>query len=78
VAQKVLKYSKIAQNSILGLFQSVLSFLSKFFSKDKYDLGRASVIKHKIKMRYGQPLHARQFRFLLLTKRLFLIMWTSC
>jgi hypothetical protein len=31
-------------------------------SKDKYDLGRASVIKHKIKMRDGQPLHARQFR----------------
>jgi hypothetical protein len=31
-------------------------------SKDKFDLGRASVIKHKIKMRDGQPLHARQFR----------------
>jgi hypothetical protein len=31
-------------------------------SKDKFDLGRASVIKHKIKMRTGQPLHARQFR----------------
>jgi hypothetical protein len=31
-------------------------------SKDKYDLGRASVIKHEIKMRDGQPLHARQFR----------------
>jgi hypothetical protein len=31
-------------------------------SKDKYDLGRASVIKHKIKMRDGQTLHARQFR----------------
>jgi hypothetical protein len=31
-------------------------------SKDKYDLGRASVIKDKIKMRDGQPLHARQFR----------------
>jgi hypothetical protein len=32
--------------------------------KDKFDLGRASVIKHKIKMRDGQPLHARQFRIL--------------
>jgi hypothetical protein len=31
-------------------------------SKDKFDLGRALVIKHKIKMRDGQPLHARQFR----------------
>jgi hypothetical protein len=31
-------------------------------SKDKYDLGWATVIKHKIKMRDGQPLHARQFR----------------
>jgi hypothetical protein len=31
-------------------------------SKDKFDLGRASVIKHKFKMRDGQPLHARQFR----------------
>jgi hypothetical protein len=31
-------------------------------SKDQYDLGRASVIKHKIKIRDGQPLHARQFR----------------
>jgi hypothetical protein len=31
-------------------------------SKDKFDLERASVIKHKIKMRDGQPLHARQFR----------------
>jgi hypothetical protein len=31
-------------------------------SKDKFDPGRASVIKHKIKMRDGQPLHARQFR----------------
>jgi hypothetical protein len=31
-------------------------------SKDKFDLGRSSVIKHKIKMRDGQPLHARQFR----------------
>jgi hypothetical protein len=31
-------------------------------SKDKFDLGRASVIKHKIKMRYGQPLRARLFR----------------
>ena len=31
-------------------------------SKDKFDLGRASVIKHKIKMRDGQPLHARQLR----------------
>jgi hypothetical protein len=31
-------------------------------SKDKFDLGRASVIKHKIKMRDGQQLHARQFR----------------
>ena len=31
-------------------------------SKDKFDLGRASVIQHKIKMRDTQPLHARQFR----------------
>jgi hypothetical protein len=31
-------------------------------SKIKFDLGRASVIKHKIKMRDGQSLHARQFR----------------
>jgi hypothetical protein len=30
--------------------------------KDKFDLGRASVIKHKIKMSDGQTLHARQFR----------------
>jgi len=31
-------------------------------SKDKFDLGHASVIKHKIKMTDDTPVHARQFR----------------
>jgi ribonuclease HI len=31
-------------------------------SKDKYDLGRASVIKHSIRVKDTSPTHARQFR----------------
>lgn len=31
-------------------------------SKDKYDLGHASVIKHSIRMRDKEPVHVKQFR----------------
>ena len=31
-------------------------------SKDKFDLGHASIIKHKIQMKDDVPVHARQFR----------------
>jgi hypothetical protein len=53
-----------ATGSIRTRYRELIMQYYDVISKDKYDLGRASVIKHKIKMRDGQPLHARQFRIL--------------
>jgi hypothetical protein len=51
-----------ATGSIRARYRELIMQYHDVIFKDKYDLGRASVIKHKIKMRDGQPLHARQFR----------------
>jgi hypothetical protein len=51
-----------ATGSIRTRYKELIMQYHDVISKDKYDQGRASVIKHKIKMREGQPLHARQFR----------------
>jgi hypothetical protein len=51
-----------ATGSIRTRYRELIMQYHDVISKDKYDLGRAPVIKHKIKMREGQPLHARQFR----------------
>jgi hypothetical protein len=67
-----------ATGSIRTRYRELIMQYHDVISKDKFVLGRASVIKHKIKMRDGQPLHARQFRFPLLMKRPFLTTSTSC
>jgi hypothetical protein len=51
-----------ARGPIRTRYRELIMQYHNVISKDKFDLGRASVIKHKIKMRDGQPLHARQFR----------------